>query len=711
MKKGKSGLKQKESSNKERETKSRSKSQKRSRSRGKFEEESEAKKNKSSQKSSEIKSSIFISNTLKEESNVKNKPLFSQKNKQNDIDYINAKLSETLIQSFSDNQILNYQEELPVSQEGFKNKGIINDFKDIPSYLDDLNDLTLFDKKEEAENNLETNKYNIEQLLLMDQTNKKLQKEYISVAVKLFNSEKDETKIEILKEKIKKAGIILDEDVYKNEIKKISNYQKNFDYINFRERFFETLKYIIKEESNKIEAKNKLKIEKIFQFNQPAELGNNNYYFYGLCIQLRNKIDEIFLSSNLYLKFIEEFISFAENKNFDKLTKREKFLFNYQLEILLDKESMANKDELDNIMNFLNGVKVDENEIVKAVKLSKSNNNLIYGKCNEMIYDLNYDKISKELKFLIKEERKIFKKMHNFQKTYSYKIDNFNKNIIKMIKKEFDHNLESKLFENVLPNENCINDLLKEIKPEFERMVKNILSSQAAENFFNEHYKSKYKNLKYQFNRDKVQDKILKEITFAPIFHKEDKAITNPIDLSIIITSVPGKFRSHNIPIFIRKILILGNYILFAIHEILGHYCRRYYSYFTGQIININTNEDFEIQTGDESGYYVESEFLGIKLRYSLSITEALSFFYWKKFDSYPIIDKNYDFKLDEEKMKIIKESNNNVFNFIKNNNDDEEGEITIKEYLELVSYSCKKSSYSRIHCPQSNIYYIYWYE
>ena len=50
--------------------------------------------------------------------------------------------------------------------------------------------------------------------------------------------------------------------------------------------------------------------------------------------------------------------------------------------------------------------------------------------------------------------------------------------------------------------------VLKEIKPEFERIVKNILSSQAAENFFNEHYKSKYKNLKYHFTRDNVQDKI-----------------------------------------------------------------------------------------------------------------------------------------------------------------------------------------------------------
>ena len=117
--------------------------------------------------------------------------------------------------------------------------------------------MSLFEKKEETENNLEANIYSIEKLLLMDQTNKKLQKKYISIAIDLLNSEKDKAKIEILKEKIKKAGIILDEDVYNNEIIKIKNLElkKNFEYINYKEKFFETLKYILEENSSLIEAK------------------------------------------------------------------------------------------------------------------------------------------------------------------------------------------------------------------------------------------------------------------------------------------------------------------------------------------------------------------------------------------------------------------------------------------------------------------------
>lgn len=282
--------------------------------------------NKPKKPSAKIKSSILISKTKKIDLNNLNNPLIAQDSQQNEIKYIIKKSNEQYTQpqsipflgQFNDNlnQNSNYQEEIPISQEGYKNKAITDNFKDIPPYLEELNDLSLFEKKEEVENNLETNKYSIENLLLMDQTNKKLQKKYISIAIQLLNSEKDLEKIVILKEKIKKSGIILDEDVYKQEIKeiKIMDSNQNRDYINYKEKFFETLKYILKEESNIIEAKNKLKIEKIYQFNQPAELGNNNYYFYELCKQLRNKMDEIFMRYNLYIEFIPFFLEFIKGK-------------------------------------------------------------------------------------------------------------------------------------------------------------------------------------------------------------------------------------------------------------------------------------------------------------------------------------------------------------------------------------------------------------
>ena len=272
----------------------------------------------------------------------------------------------------------------------------------------------------------------------MDQTNKKLQKKYLSIAVKLLNSEKDKAKINILNEKIKKAGIILDENTYSSEIDNILNdvSRQKLAFINYKKSFFDTLNYIIKDKSSTlIEAKNKLKIEKIYQFNQPAELGNNNYYFYKICLQLRIKMEEIFTRFNLYTQLISRIIEFSKDKNFDNLTKNEKFLFNYQLEILLDKESILNKEELDKVLFFLDGEKANEAEIMKAVQSSKINNNLNYNKIQTMEYELNYDKNSKELKFLIKEQRKILRKKYYFNKTYSYKIENFNKKIIQIIKK------------------------------------------------------------------------------------------------------------------------------------------------------------------------------------------------------------------------------------------------------------------------------------
>ena len=127
----------------------------------------------------------------------------------------------------------------------------------------------------------------------------------------------------------------------------------------------------------------------------------------------------------------------------------------------------------------------------------------------------------------------------------------------------------------------------------------------------------------------------------------------------------------------------------------------------------MNTEEDNEIKTGNESVYYNETEFIGITNKNFLTIREVLSLFYWKKYDSYPIIKKNSHFELNEEKIKIIINSNENIFNFIKiNDNYKEEGKITILEYLELISNSTdsfKSRIYSIIRCPFNyNEDYIY---
>ena len=321
-----------------RKIRSRSRSRSRSRNKNINQKRIEKKEDKNEFSSEiQIKSSIFHSKTDIESnnSNVANHPI-SQPNiiKTSSIsDNISKQSIQSLPQINSyekepneiSTQIHCEQEEAPLSYEGFKNKGIIDNFKEIPYYLDELNSFSLFEKKDLAEQNLESNAYNIENLLLMDQTNKKLQKKYLSIAVKLLNSEKDKAKINILNEKIKKAGIILDENTYSSEIDNILNdvSRQKLAFINYKKSFFDTLNYIIKDKSSTlIEAKNKLKIEKIYQFNQPAELGNNNYYFYKICLQLRIKMEEIFTRFNLYTQLISRIIEFSKDKNFDNLTKK-----------------------------------------------------------------------------------------------------------------------------------------------------------------------------------------------------------------------------------------------------------------------------------------------------------------------------------------------------------------------------------------------------
>ena len=129
----------------------------------------------------------------------------------------------------------------------------------------------------------------------------------------------------------------------------------------------------------------------------------------------------------------------------------------------------------------------------------------------------------------------------------------------------------------------------------------------------------------------------------------------------------------------------------------------------------MNTEEDNEIKTGNESVYYNETEFIGITNKNFLTIREALSLFYWKKYDSYPIIKKNSNFELNEEKIKIILNSNENIFTFIKiNDSDKDERKITVQEYLELISNSTdsfRSNIYSIIHFPfDYNEDYIHWH-
>ena len=205
-----------------------------------------------------------------------------------------------------------------IPNEGYKDKKII-DLSNIPEFnsLDKLeppfSDLSLFETKKYAEKYFKEGKYNIEDILEYDDTNKNIMKKYLELAIQELNCNKNLEKKNIILEKIQKCGIILDKNEYDNEIKKINDKElkENLIYIDYKLSIINVLDYMKSNpEGNNIEAKEKLSINKIFIFNHDSQLGNNNYYFYGLARQLGNKIEELLKKPGLYSYIIEKSIDF-----------------------------------------------------------------------------------------------------------------------------------------------------------------------------------------------------------------------------------------------------------------------------------------------------------------------------------------------------------------------------------------------------------------
>ena len=108
--------------------------------------------------------------------------------------------------------------------------------------------MDLFERKEKAKFYFEENKYNVEDVLLYDNTNKDIQKCYLINSVKELNNENKKLNQDIIKEKIQKCGIILSKDEYENEINKIKdiNIKNGLEYIDYRLSLIDTLELIKK---------------------------------------------------------------------------------------------------------------------------------------------------------------------------------------------------------------------------------------------------------------------------------------------------------------------------------------------------------------------------------------------------------------------------------------------------------------------------------
>ena len=573
------------------------------------------------------------------------------------------------------------------SNEAYERKSIF-DFSEVPLYYPNFNDYNHFERKKIVENYFKqkNGQYTFDELLFLDDTNKDLQISYIEKIVDKINNEKDIERIKIYEEKILKSQIIIDENTYNKIISKINDkkLKEKLVYINYKLSLKNSLQCLLENnnenEDNVLKAKEALKLSKIFNFNKWSEMGENNFYFYRMCYKLFNKIDEIADYYSFYEDIIKEMIEFLEKEDFDKLDEDKIFRFNYISFIILDKKSMISDDEYNKINDFLKGEKIKKKDLKN---LFKKGVKYEYNKIKNFKFKVKYNSKKNKIYFKMIENRKINKKKFSYSLIKSYKADMFNKNISDFIEKYLTPNFDSNIMETILPLRNTQLAFYDSIKSAFEENLKKILKSEAAKKFFKNTYGKKYPDLIYHFDRDDVINEIIKKINFFPIFKENDNGFTNDVDMSIIINSIPGKIGEPKTHSFNRKFLNLGMILVIALHEIFGHYMRRYYSLLTGRIIDFSTpKNNKDSLTGKESGYFIKHKFLGMEPGVpNIGLKKCLSLLYFKNLQDYPIFKKE-GFEINIDVLKQIYNDNPTLFNFIiseekdkEDNNNDEDKE------------------------------------
>ena len=293
--------------------------------------------------------------------------------------------------------------------------------------------------------------------------------------------------------------------------------------------------------------------------------------------------------------------------------------------------------------------------------LSKLNEEISH---KEMEYKFFVENSNINVKII--DKGKINRRNKYFEKTYSYNINMFNNDILKIIKdslkKNNFYNFEAIFLKNI--RNGMESSPSKEYIDYFKKILKIILKSKAARNYFDKYYK--FKNtcnnvrLNYHFDRDDVIEEIFKRMRFSMIYKDGDQAYTSPYELKIFINCIPGQYANQSIHLFERKILQFSRLITITTHEILGHFLRRYYSFLTNNLVKLGTKEDTTFQTGIEGGKFVELNFLGLFFS-SLSLLESIGFFK-DEFNDYPILFVD---RIDKKELRDIIVKNPSFFDFI----------------------------------------------
>ena len=616
--------------------------------------------------------------------------------KENEISPIQKE--ESVLTSENTNNIKQEVKLNPISPESFKKYEILH-LKAISSFDDEENNkieqlkkIPYYFKREKIDELLKNEnivKSNLEQLLEHDDTYDYLQNIYLDELIKKLNTLKcDETERNRIIEKIQKSSLILSQNIYESKIRKIKiNCKEELNYNDYKKNLIEALTYIITKtkeknlnESDIIISQNKLNIKKIFNFGSEPEFGDNNYYFYKLSLTFHLSMNNLFnkLKNYDYGFFIQKTLDLLkyEKEEF----KRIKYKFQYLTNILLDNDFIKNYSQYNDVRNYIDDNDVDIDKFEK--KINKIKNSQINFPDNAIKYDIQYDRKNKKIEYLIVDGTKIGK--NHFKKIYKKEFDlkKINKKIMKILTNDL-LNFEYNIYKSIKFNEEYSSGYYISFRDEFDRIITEILCSNAARNFFRDNYQKKYNSLVYHFDDKRLINKVLKKITFSPIFNESINGYTDPVDLSISINSIPSKYGDNNINIYHRKILQLGRIILIALHEIMGHYFRRYYSYLTHGLVSFDTKEDKVLHTGDEGGYFIEEEFLGFSGSHQsvLSISESLCLLNYKRFEKYPIKNKKEKFNINKDVLSDIIKNNSFVFDFIGN----QENQVTFEDYFSFL--------------------------
>ena len=566
------------------------------------------------------------------------------------------------------------------SIEGFQKSKIL-EFTDVSEFNSLLRlsppdpNLSLFETKKYAELYFQEKKYNTEDLLEYDNTNANIQKKYLSIAVNQLNKNPKEDIKNILIEKIQKSGIILKKNDYEDEIKKIKNKDLNekLEYVDYKQSIIKCLQYIKNNKNGNVnEARKILNIIKFFYFNHESTFGDNNYYYYGLAEELSKKLEEIFRRYHFYLYIIEKNLEYL-TRVFSELTKNDKYKFKFLNNILVDDNSIKKQKTYDEIKNYLEGNPVDDTK--KLEKNIKERNKKESNKESEYLQNIEHIEYklafnNSVIEYIINEKTKFDRKYFSRQYIRKHKFQNFNSQIIEMIKGVSLDNFEEEIYKHILPDCNLSDSFYEDDKKIIYKIITNILQSNAAKKFFKKNYENKYSKytnnkIVYHFHRPDVINEILNRIEFYPIFTPTINAFTSASDLTIVINSIPGRFDEYDeINYFNKRILQIGRIVVFLINEIFGNFLRRYYSYLTNGIIKMNTKEDDLIDSKPEGGDYIKINFLGINTHARLYLKDTLFLlFYDNNFENYPLVKKNKE--ITEEILEKIIRDNPEVFDFI----------------------------------------------